>query len=84
MSAGQPDKFLYAPLPQPLTLPPGSSYYLVSEESAGGDRWYDVNTIVTPGFTNARVTSGVWGANNNWFPVLSTGFTYGPVDFRFR
>ena len=41
-TAGAPvGSFLYAALPNPVDLNPGQSCYLLSQESAGGDCWYD-------------------------------------------
>ncbi len=35
-----PGQFAYAPLPGSITLSPQSRYYLLSQETAGGDAWY--------------------------------------------
>ena len=76
MSDGTAGNFVYANLPATVTLSANTSYYILSQETAGGDQWYDVNTTIQT--TNvASETSGVWspdGANYNLFgtgqPVL--------------
>ena len=41
------DEFHYAALPAPVTLAASTVYYLLSEEVAGGDGWYDQTTALT-------------------------------------
>lgn len=36
-----PNQFQYAPLTSGVTLAAGAIYYVLSEETAGGDQWYD-------------------------------------------
>ena len=49
------DQIKYAPLPAPLPLAPQTRYYLLSQETAGGDLWYSPDTP-TPGATSAYRT----------------------------
>ena len=52
-TAGAPaDQIKYAPLPAPLPLAPQTRYYLLSQETAGGDLWYSPDTPA-PGTTSA-------------------------------
>src|SRR4030095_14296255 len=44
---GEPGTFKFAPLAKPVTLLAGKKYYLLSEETKGGDLWYDIGTAVT-------------------------------------
>ena len=81
-TAGQ---YLYAPLANPLPLQPGHSYYLMSQETLGGDQWYDQNTTLT-------VTSDLTVYNAEWYDgnyhagnagsigYVPPNFTYGPVQ----
>lgn len=44
-TAGAPaGEFKYAALPSTITLSPNRSYYVLSQETAGGDQWYDFAT----------------------------------------
>src|SRR5207237_910839 len=46
-TAGAPaGSFAYVKLPSALTLRANGTYYLVSQETAGGDAWYDWDTRV--------------------------------------
>ena len=47
MGDGIVGQFKYASLASPVTLLPGTAYYVMSEENFGGDNWYDFNTTVT-------------------------------------
>ena len=81
MSDGTAGNFVYANLPATVTLSANTSYYILSQETAGGDQWYDVNTTIQT--TNvASETSGVWspdGANYNLFGPANQ--SYVPLDF---
>jgi hypothetical protein len=48
MSTGTPSNgFKYVTLAAPITLAANTAYYLVSQETSGGDQWYDSNTVLT-------------------------------------
>jgi hypothetical protein len=48
MSTGTPSNgFKYVALAAPITLAANTAYYLVSQETSGGDQWYDSNTVLT-------------------------------------
>jgi hypothetical protein len=67
-TAGQ---FVYAAM-NSIGLPAGLSYYLVSQETAGGDQWYDIGTISTT--SAASVSTGVYS------PYAGVWDTYGPPN----
>jgi hypothetical protein len=46
-----PNQFKYTSLAAPVTLTANTSYYLLSEETAGGDQWYDFSTPAPGGTT---------------------------------
>ena len=71
-TAGQ---FVYANLPTGITLQAGTSYYVASQEVAGGDTWYSNGGVsVTSAATvpNAAYLGGIWytapGANTSYVP----------------
>src|SRR6202044_1014901 len=81
MAGGTPGSFVYASLPSTVTLNANTTYYILTQETASGDQWYDLNTTVTTANV-ASETSGVYSANGVTFaPDGTPGETYGPVDF---
>lgn len=74
--------FKYAPLAAPITLAANTAYYLVSQETSGGDQWYDSNTVVSTTAIGI-VNSAIQRPNNSWQAAGSTNNSYGPVNFRY-
>jgi hypothetical protein len=75
--------FKYAPLGSPVTLTAGATYYLLSQESVGGDSWYeyDLSTTTT---AVASDTGAAWAASGTPGSVVaggSAGQSYGPSNF---
>lgn len=83
MSTGTAGQFQYAELSSPVVLSPGTAYYVVTEELAGGDGWYyDDTTIETT--SAATAISAAWGTGpGQWHLNGGAGQTYGPVDFKY-
>lgn len=80
MSEGVPGAFKYAALAVPVVLAANTHYYLVSEESLGGDKWHDIDTSVTTG-TAATLVSGIFSLGGGaWYPYGNAGHSYVPVD----
>jgi hypothetical protein len=75
--AGQ---FAYAPLAAPMTLLPGKTYYLVSQELTGGDRWYDLGPVSAS--TLATILSGVYSSGSAWMSIGGASNSYGPLNFK--
>ena len=78
-----PGSFAYAPLASPVVLNANTTYYLVSQETAGGDTWYDWDATVQT-IPVATTTSAVWAYTNSFSTVGGTGHSYIPVDFKFQ
>jgi hypothetical protein len=75
--------FAYASLPSPVTLQANKTYYIVSQETQGGDRWYDINTSIQTASV-AIETSGVWSSDGATYNITgSSDQEYGPVDFQY-
>jgi Subtilase family/FG-GAP-like repeat/Domain of unknown function DUF11 len=71
-------------LPQNVTLNANTTYYILSQETAGGDQWYDFNTTVTTTGV-ASETGSVWSPDGvNYNPLGSPGESYGPVSFVYQ
>jgi hypothetical protein len=79
MAGCTPGAFVYALLASAIILPPGGSYYLVSQESMGGDWWYDSGMISTQGV--ASVTRSIYFYNGSWYGVGGGNTSYVPPDF---
>jgi hypothetical protein len=80
MSGCATGQFVYSDLASPITLEAGASYYLVSQETAGGDRWYDLGDVATTSV--AAVNQAVYGTGTGWFPLGSAGTSYVPPNFK--
>ena len=66
----------------PVTLQANTNYYVVSQETAGGDWWYDWDTTVTT--TNvASEKASAWSNPGAAFVTVpsSSSHMYVPVDF---
>jgi hypothetical protein len=83
MSGATLGEFVHGTLATPVTLQANTSYLLLSQETTGGDAWYDVNTTVTT-TTAASVSSGAWGyGGGTWYTYGSAGNAYVPLDFSY-
>ena len=83
-TAGQtPDTFVFASLANPVILNKNSFYYIVSEETSGGDSWFSSDTSVTTE-ADAIVPSAVFNdptADGAYHAAGSVNNSYGPVNF---
>jgi hypothetical protein len=76
--------FDYAALAQPVTLSANTLYYLVSQETAAGDRWYNYDTTVTT-TSVASMNKAARFDGTSWFVSgTSNQQTYGPCGFRYH
>jgi hypothetical protein len=80
VGAGTPGTFAYAALSSPVTLSANTAYYVVTQETFGGDSWYDFNSSVQT-TSAATATSAVYSGGSSYVTLGSAGQTYGPVDF---
>jgi hypothetical protein len=76
-TAGQ---FVYSSI-SPVTLAAGTSYYLVSQETQGGDLWYDQGSVSSTG--DAAVNSAAYFYSGNWYPINSANTSYVPPNFQY-
>jgi hypothetical protein len=81
MTKAAVNNFVYAPLSSSVTLAANASYYIISQEVAGGDQWYNFDTIVQTTAV-AIVTSGVYGDGvTAYITDGGIGQAFGPVSF---
>ncbi len=79
MSGCTPGQFRYSILGAPVTLQAGASYYVVSQESQGGDQWYDHGTLTSTSV--ATVNSSVYLNGSTWTPIDGANTSYVPPNF---
>ena len=86
-STGTVGAFEYANISPPVQLTAGASYYLVSDETNGGDTFYDNTTSLTPTSDlsiNAPATANYVSGNPWTFATGAAGSNgYGPVDMKY-
>ncbi len=81
MSGCAAGQFSYAPLSSPITLQPNTAYYLVSEETYGGDQWYDVSGVATT--SGGAVSGAVYSTDSvNWYPGGAVNTSYVPPNLQ--
>jgi hypothetical protein len=71
----------YAALASPITLSAGNSYYLASQEAAGGDTWYDLGQVTSK--SDAKVTSSIYFYGTAWIVNGAGNTSYVPPDFQY-
>jgi hypothetical protein len=86
--AAVPNEFAYALLPSAVVLNPNTEYYVLTEETDGGDQWFDQDTTVsttspTVPTSVANVTNAVSALGASFVRSGGPGHTFGPVDILF-
>jgi hypothetical protein len=75
-------QFAYAPLSSPLTLAPNHAYYLLTQETAGHDRWYDANPVTAS--SAVSINGPAYQQSNGAYTLLFNGAgSYGTVSLLF-
>lgn len=80
---GTADPYAYGRLSNPVTLQANTEYYLLSQELAGGDQWYNYG-LVTP--TSVAAVNGPAYNDGSHYVVVSTlpNYGYGLVNFLYE
>lgn len=83
-SGGLGGLFKYGDLTPPITLEAGRAFYVLSEEFAGGDRFYEQDATFATRI-EARIDSAMESDPQGvaYTPAGLIGHTYGPVDFQY-
>jgi len=74
--------FAYSLLPGPVTLNANGVYFILSQETQGGDKWYDIDTVAQV-TSDASLTSAAYGTASPFTPIGSSGQLYGPLNFQY-
>jgi len=82
LSGATPGQFTYVNLPAPITLSANTPYYLVSQESPGGDQWAVETTTVTT-TSEATCDGAILGKPGNWTIRPGANTLFVPVDFKY-
>jgi hypothetical protein len=75
-------QFKYATLTSAVTLSPNTAYYIVSQETSGGDSWSDSNTTLVP-TSVATINGKVSSLNSTTWDTTGAvvNQSFGTVDF---
>jgi uncharacterized repeat protein (TIGR01451 family) len=84
MVGGVSGQFKYVSLGSPVTLQANTAYYLVSQETSGGDQWYDTGTVSST--SAGAVNSSIYSFNNsvNWYLYNTANTSYVPANFQYH
>jgi phosphodiesterase/alkaline phosphatase D-like protein len=74
-------QFVYTDLPAVVTLLANTTYYLLSQETTGGDQWYDQGTVRTR--PDAVVTDAIFSNGTGWVKQHGLNNSYGPSNFKY-
>jgi hypothetical protein len=81
LSGTVPNQFAYGILAAPVLLNPNTEYYVVSQETIGGDQWLDLDTTVVTASVATVVAAAFTDGVAPFVRGGGPGHTYGPVDF---
>jgi hypothetical protein len=76
-----PGQFVYITLSGAVTLKAGGVFYLVSEEAAGGDQWYDFGPISAT--ADAAINNSLYSYQGNWYAINGPNTSYVPPNFQY-
>ena len=80
MAGAAAGQYKFAAFPDPITLLANSAYYLVSQESLGGDQWFDYGSVSPSSIGTVNGPVYTDGANH-YVPVGLAGQSYVPLNF---
>ena len=72
--------FAYADLNPAVVLQANATYYVLSEESATGDRFFDADTTITTSTAVSRAFAAYGNLGGPYMESPTNGIAYGPVD----
>ncbi|MBS0174759.1 MAG: beta-propeller fold lactonase family protein, partial [Nitrospira sp.] len=76
------DQLNYANLSTPVTLAANTSYYLLSQETSGGDQWYDLSAV-TPSAAASVDLAAVWLSGFGYHGVGAVNQSFVPVSLAY-
>lgn len=82
MAGGTPGTYKISALPAPVTLQPGTTYYVLSEETLGGDSWFGYGRVMSAAV--ATVDGPVYVSAGQYEAFGAPGYGFVPVNFYFQ
>ena len=83
-TAGTPAGMRYAALPAPVTLAANKSYLIVSQETSGGDSWYEAGAVQTYNSSIATINNAIYSSSpTTYADAYSANQCYVPVGFKY-
>jgi hypothetical protein len=79
-----PGQFNYTNLASPVTLTDGVRYGIATQESNGGDQWYDASSGTLAVMSVGTYGQAMYGATIGTLGTLSFNRPYGPVDLKYQ
>ncbi len=83
MAGGVAGQFKYGALPAPVTLLAQRPYFIVSQESAGGDWWHDYDTRLETASAASCDGAVYFGSGYPWTTIPNVHRSYVPVNFKY-
>jgi hypothetical protein len=80
---GNANAFVYGCLTTPYVMAASTTYYLMTNETNGGDTWYDDNTSVTTTAVATDNYSIYSGSPNSGILLNTLGHTFVPPTFQY-
>ena len=83
MAGCTPGQFAYSTLPTSIVLQANTTYFLASQEVAGGDQWYDLGVLSST--SDAAVSNAIYSSDDvTWVAPSGTSNTsYVPPNFTY-
>ncbi len=83
MSGCTSGTYVYGNLSQTITLSASTNYYLTSQESNGGDQFYDTDTTITMTSDATNTNGSVYFDGSTWQSGGVANHSYGPLNMTY-
>ena len=81
LNGAAPGTYVYAVLSSPVSLLVNHAYYLLSQETAGGDQWDDIGPVIT---SNIAIAGPVYQTASGYVFVPDAGYSYVPINLGYQ
>jgi hypothetical protein len=83
LSTGSAGQYVFATLATPVVLSANTTYFLLTQEFAGGDQWYQVGPVSSsPG--GPAINSAAYQSGSTYFAVGAANSAYGPPNLKYQ
>lgn len=80
MAGATDGEFVYAPLAVPVLLNANANYYILSQETNGGDRYYNADVTQVMAVASVARVYAAYGDGVSYNASPTSGFSYVPVN----